>query len=159
MEQVTLSEKGLFVAERIETGRQLLSVIGGSHASMFDNDEVENEREAEIIGNFLQGAQDYLDLWDDMGNYERTQAQFEYNKVIAELEQAGFLVYGTQRLEKYKLSTSVIDDWRVAYMLVKRKTNPLVAKKSAEFESRVGIQSPVESEFSGFILLAREQSK
>lgn len=58
---------------------------------MFDNDEVENQREAEIIGNFLQGAQDYLDLLDHMGNYEESrEPQFEYNKVIAELEQVVF---------------------------------------------------------------------
>jgi hypothetical protein len=73
-----------------------------------------------------------------------------------ELEQAGFLLYGTQRLEKYRINDSVVDDWRVAYLLVKRKTNPLVAKKNAEIESMVGIKSPSESEFSSFILLARE---
>lgn len=145
-----------FVAYRIETGKQLLSTLGGSHASLFDNCALESEFETELVGDFLQGAQEYIELWEELESRERVRAQFELDKAIRDLEEKGFLVYGCQRTGKYRAGDLVVDDWRVAYLIVKRKSDPVVAKKSAEVENLVGMKNLPNSGFSNFILVKHE---
>lgn len=145
-----------FVAYRIETGKQLISALAGSDAGLFDNDQLENEHEVGLVGSFLQSAQDYLDLWDDLESRARVHAQLELDRDIRELEENGFLVYGCQRKERYKIGKSVIDDWRVAYLLVVRKSNPITAKKEERIENLLGTKSPPSSEFSSFVLIKQE---
>ena len=142
-----------FIAYRIEIGKQLISVLAGSDGYLFDNDQLENEHELGLVGSFLQSAQDYLDFWDDLESRDRVHAQFELDRDIRELEENGFLVYGCQRKGKYKIGKSVIDDWRVAYLLVVRKSNPIAGKKDEQTETFLGIKSPPSSEFSSFIFV------
>lgn len=142
-----------FIAYRIETGKQLISVLAGSDACLFDNDQLENEHEVDLVGSFLQSAEDYLDWWDDLESRARVHTQFELDRDIRELGENGFLVYGCQRQERYNIGKSVIDDWRVAYLLVVRKSNPIAAKKDEQTETLLGIKSPPSSEFSSFILV------
>jgi len=143
-----------FIAGRIRTGKQLFSIIAGSLAHYFDNDQPESESEANLIGDFAQNIQDYIDVWDDMESRDRITAQFEMDKNIQELESSGFLVYGCQRKDKIRILGQV-DTCLVTYLIVLRKTNPLVKRKDGGLESKVQQAGRVQDEFTNFIFVGR----
>ena len=65
----------------------------------FDNDELDNEEQADLIGELTQNVEDYLDIWNEISERNKLLAQVELNKDIHKLTSIGFVIYGTQRVQ------------------------------------------------------------
>jgi len=138
--QTTLESSGrankvplVFFLFRIDTGKHLCDTIMGCHAYHFDNDALETEEEADAVGDFMQEAQDYGDIWGDIGVKDKVKAQFTMDEYIRGLRDLGFVIYATSRRERF--TTEAIQgfmDFEVAYMLVKQSSNALVKRKDSE---------------------------
>jgi len=85
------------VVRKIETGQQLLKILGGSQLWHFNNDDFQEENEAEIVADFLQELEDYMNMWSDMGIKQRIQTQSEFDQRPHDVVALGFLVYSCQR--------------------------------------------------------------
>ncbi|MFW5713989.1 MAG: HNH endonuclease, partial [Brevefilum sp.] len=59
------------ILSRVQTGKDLLNIVIGSHAYDFDYDEPNGEKEINLISEFLQFAQDYGDIGDSIEFGER----------------------------------------------------------------------------------------
>jgi len=112
---------------RIMSGSQLLNVISGCHGYDFDNDELHNESEVELVGAFLQNAQDWGDLLSDMESGERVRAKHVLTQDLQELEDNGLWVFGGVVSRKVKISDE-ITTWRISVLRVFRSDNPEIIK-------------------------------
>jgi len=113
------------------TGKQVLSLVLGAHLFSFDHDEVETEREAQLVGDFLQAARDLGDLGDDLGPREQIQASVDLSESIEELDRAGFFVFGGRGVMALEETPGGTADFSVAALQVMRKTNDAVIRIAA----------------------------
>lgn len=123
------NEFGLEVMHRITSGKQLVDIVGAVHAYGFENDEVENENEAEVIGYFFDNLKEYgeiigMDIYD---NSERIKLGLTFNGYLKQVEELGFLVFGERQKQPMPGSSGKnASEWDVAVIYVIRKTNPMV---------------------------------
>jgi len=149
-----------FLVYRVRSGREILNIVVGCHASQFDTVSPESEEEIDLLGGFEQNLRDYVDIFDEMGSKDRLRTELENHEVLQEIEAAGLLVYGCQHLEQ--MFTIVdnekrIDNWRVGIVLIIRKSNPLARRKMEEIESIFVQGETVQDEYSNFILVKRDK--
>lgn len=90
---------------RIQSGNELMGVIGESMGYIFDNQELKSEDEVELVSIFFQNAQDWGDLWRELESGERVKASYHMGLQIKELEAAGLLVFGA--LEKRQMEGGI----------------------------------------------------
>lgn len=112
---------------RILTGSQLLNVISGCHGYDHDNDELHNESEVDLIGSFLQNAQDWGDLLSDLESGARVHAKHALSQELNDLQDIGFWVFGGMIPRKIKLGDE-ITTWRISVLRVLRSDNPGIIK-------------------------------
>jgi hypothetical protein len=79
---------------RVNSGKELLNTIIGTHMYRYDNDDLEDEEQVELVGDFFQELNDLGDLWEDLEPRDRIKAEFELNNSIKELEDRGFWIFG-----------------------------------------------------------------
>lgn len=108
---------------RIKTGKELMAINSNCCAYLFDQDEPETEIEMAAISTFHQNAQDYGEIWVDIGAGARVEAQFEITKKIRELDQLGFWVFGMCQDRKVNVMGQSLE-CPVFVMTIVRKTNP-----------------------------------
>ena len=107
---------------RVTDGTELLALICDSCAYSFDHDELKTEEEADVVGEFLQNAQD----WGEFGVDEsglRVRTGFQLTQSIRELENAGFWLFGGREIQVIEGGKGAQDSWPVAILRVLRKTN------------------------------------
>ena len=120
-------ESAISFLTRIMTGSQLLNVISGCHGYDFDNDELHNEAEVDLVGAFLQNAQDWGELLSDMESGERVRAKHALSQELEELENNGFWVFGGVVSRKVRLGNEMTV-WRISVLRVLRNDNPEIIK-------------------------------
>lgn len=117
----SLDPEKIAVFSLINNGTDLVSIIGGSVAIYKYNDEIQSENEAELIGGFWQEITDFMDIFMDLEPIEITRMEFSYNKLVNELNESGFMVYGRKIkipfLKKYGDATL----FSAAQIYIKRK--------------------------------------
>ncbi len=79
---------------RLTSGGDIMKIVGDASASSFEHVELHSEAEVDLVGHFLQEAQDYGEMWSDMEAAARVKATFKMTSLLHELEQAGFCVFG-----------------------------------------------------------------
>lgn len=112
---------------RLTSGKEVLNIIDGTDVFSFDNDELETEKEVELIGNFIQIAKDWGDLGPDLEPSDRVRWAFELSSCIKELEEVGFFIFGAKEVQL--LEGGVLPEptkWYVAILSILRKTNQLI---------------------------------
>nr|WP_290227790.1 hypothetical protein [Trichocoleus desertorum] len=147
---------------RMETGIQLISLLRGSHASRFHQDNLDSDR-TELASSFLQNIQEQLNVWDaiakpertspDRTSPDRTKTEFALNRAICDLEASGLLVYAGRRQEPHQVESLVINDWQVGYLLVVNQVNPIAANRSEALERLMGFKLAADREFASYILI------
>jgi len=109
---------------RLTTGKELLDLVTGAMAYAFDHDELKSQDEVELVGGFLQNAQDWGDLSDNLEAGGRAQTAYDLTTSIQELEKAGFFVFGGREVQILEGGAQAIpSDWPIAIMKVLRKNN------------------------------------
>lgn len=112
---------------RLTSGKDLLNVVENANAFSFDHDELFTEEEVNLVGGFLQIAQDWGDL-SPMESYDRVRIAFELTESIKELEDAGFFVFGGREIRVLEGGTEAPSSWPIAVIKILRKTNKGIIK-------------------------------
>jgi hypothetical protein len=115
-------ENNISFLSRITSGSQLLNTIEGCHGYDFDNDELENELEVELVGAFLQNAQDLGDILSDMESGEKVKIKHHLSQALQVLEDSGFWIFGGISLRKFKIDKE-ITTWKISVIRVLRSNN------------------------------------
>lgn len=110
---------------RLTTGKELVDVLSNSHAYDFDHDELESEDEVDLVGGFLQNAQDWGEIYSELESGGRVEAGYDLQQAIKELEASDFLVFREYTKRKMKFNEEIFY-WNVAVLRVVRSTNPFV---------------------------------
>jgi len=124
---------------RLTTGKEVLDTVSNTMAYAFDNDEPNSQEEVDLIGNFLQLAQDWGDLCDDLETGGRIQTAYELSQSLQAVEGAGFFVFGgreVQLIEGGVLGRA--SDWPIAIIRVLRKDNPSIMHLNLDDMDEVG---------------------
>ncbi|HEY3316084.1 MAG TPA: HNH endonuclease signature motif containing protein [Bacillota bacterium] len=120
---------------RLTTGQELVSIIGDSYAFSFDYDEPMSNDEMELISEFLQAAQDWGDIWDELEAGARVKVAFEMGQTIQELDRAGFWVFGGREVQRLEGGVGSPSPWPVAILRVVRSTNPETVEEHRQTET------------------------
>lgn len=112
---------------RIESGTQLFSFFGATHAYQFSNDELDDDAKVDIVGSFLQELHDWGDLWDEIEPAERVRVSHDFTKRIAELEQLGLWVFAGRTRRKIAAGEK-LPTFNVLVVQVHRSDNPTIIK-------------------------------
>ncbi|MDD3718995.1 MAG: HNH endonuclease signature motif containing protein [Actinomycetota bacterium] len=112
---------------RLTSGKEVLNVVENANGFSFDHDELLNEEEVDLVGGFLQIAQDWGDL-SPMESYDRVRIAFDLTETLKELEDAGFLVFGGREIRVIEGGTEVPSAWPIAVIRILRKTNKEIIK-------------------------------
>lgn len=105
---------------RLTTGREVLDIVAGACAGSMDHDELVYEAEVELVGAFLQNAQDWGELFDDLEPQQRVEAAFSLSAGLRELEQAGFWIFGGREVQIMEGGFGGPSSWPVAVLRVVR---------------------------------------
>lgn len=109
---------------RLTNGKEILDLVTGAMAYAFDHDELKSQDEVELVGGFLQLAQDWGELSDNLEAGGRVQTAYDLTASIQELEEAGFLVFGGREVQILEGGAQATpSNWPVAIMRVLRKNN------------------------------------
>lgn len=110
---------------KLNTGKEVLNLVEGSCAAYYDHDELETEQEVELVGEFLEVAQDWGDIGRELGPGKRAETAFRLSQEIKELEELGFLVFGAREVHEMTGGYSrAVSDWPVTIIRVLRKDSP-----------------------------------
>jgi hypothetical protein len=107
--------------QRIETGKQLMSIVAHTLAEKHEHPEPRSAEEAELIGAFLQNAMDYSEVWDEIGPSGRIQAEFSMSADIDRLREAGLVVYAGAKNHVLEGGMDGGSSWPIAYIVIRRE--------------------------------------
>jgi hypothetical protein len=125
---------------RLTSGRAILSIVDGALAFAFDHDELRSPAEVDLIGAFLQEAQDYGDLSGDLEAGDHVRVAFEISARLEQLEQAGFWVFGGREVRRLEGGVGSPSAFPVAILEVLRAENPEIVKVDLGDASEKGLE-------------------
>lgn len=137
---------------RVSTGKEIMDLVSDAMAYAFDHDELRSQKEVDVVGSFLQMAQDWGDIGSDLEAGGRVQTAYELGESLQAVEGAGFSVFGgreVQIMEGGPLEEP--RDWPIAIMRVVRKDNPSIRHVNLDGASKVDAQQgpPTETQPGG----------
>lgn len=118
--EISAAAQKLRHLEELTTGSQLVQVIRGSFAFNFGNEDPADTEEMELVSGFLQHVQDLGDILGDLDVSDRIQAEFDLNKSMKKLREAGWRVFGRRSRRPIKMGKET-EDWPVAMVVLARE--------------------------------------
>jgi hypothetical protein len=109
---------------RITSGKDLFNIVNEVHAYNTDYEDAKDSAEAQFIGDFIQTLIDYGDISSMLEPYDKVQIGFELQKVLDDLDQKGYYVFGEKTPNAILPQISKKDKWTVANVVVRKKENP-----------------------------------
>ncbi len=108
---------------RLTTGKEILEIL--EHACQVETnpyDELKSEEEADLVGYFFGYIQD-CDILDymDLNLQERVHIAFELTKILQQLDDNGFWVFGARELRFLEADKNEPMKWPIAIICVYRK--------------------------------------
>lgn len=107
------------IVRRLKSGKEVVDVIANALAFDFNHDEISSEEEADLVGGFLQNAQDCGDLYAELEAADRVRTALAFKIDLESLEAHGFGVFGSQEISRVVFG-SFEEMWPVAYLRVVR---------------------------------------
>jgi hypothetical protein len=117
----------------VESGRDLLAFVAGFHSAEVMTPEVTEVDEADLVGGFIQDAQDWGEIWDELDMASRMRAEITTTDQLRELREAGFVVYCGARQDVIEGGVGGPSPWRVSIIGVFRVDDPRI--RSARLSS------------------------
>lgn len=118
---------------RLTTGNEILNIISNAMTFAFDHDELKSQEDVDLVGGFLQFAQDCGDLIDEFEVGDRVQFAYKFTAMLKEAESAGFWVFGGREVQYLEGGSSPKSlSWPVAIIQVLRKDNPAILSMDLE---------------------------
>ncbi len=113
---------------RISSGKELSKVLDGAHGLRTDYDNIDNEKEAEYIGNFAQDLLNYLDMFDMAEPYDKAILIFNLNKLIEDVEYNGYYIFGERDLENFRFGKDKSEKVQIATIVIKKRESADIIK-------------------------------
>lgn len=104
-------------------GEDVTSLLSQAYAYDFGHDDLQNSDEVELVGSFLQSAQDWADIASEVDVAWRVKMAFDISQDMKKLEDTNFAVFGVLQKRRLKVLNQ-IEVWPVAVLRVVRNTNP-----------------------------------
>lgn len=128
---------------RLTTGKEVLDLVTNAMAYSFDHDELKSQKEVDLVGAFVEVAQDWGDLSYDLEAGRRVQIAYDLTRSLNELEAAGFFVFGGREVQLLEGGDqSAPSSWPVAIMRVLRQSNPAIASINLHEPDKTDVQPP-----------------
>lgn len=86
--------KGISILPRIESAKDLASIVSSFHLCHFDHPLPVDKNEASMMGDFLSLVRDYLDIWNDLDPSDQVQAMLELQRYVDTLASQDLYVFG-----------------------------------------------------------------
>ena len=117
---------------RMNTGSDILKIVGGVLQFGFENDEPSTRQEMELLSCFAETVQDYGELYNELESGKIIEIGFELTEKLEELEEAGFWVFGMRT--KMQPSFAGMEDmlWDTGIIQIHRSDNPAIIKFNVE---------------------------
>jgi hypothetical protein len=109
----------------ITSGEQILEIVSGVQGYDFNHDSLRDSDEVELVSTFLQSAQDWGEIWNDIESAGHVEARFHLGEQLRELRVRGFIVYGAETIRPLRISGKS-ETLRIAMLRVLRDSNPAV---------------------------------
>lgn len=113
---------------QINSGKELLNIIEGAHASSYDYDNIEKEEELRIISSFYDFVYDWGDLAYELGPGANLKIEYDFTKYIETLSKYGLSVFGGRIVEIFEKEDGKIFDWITAIIKVLHANNSSIIK-------------------------------
>jgi len=113
---------------KMETGKQIIEKIKGTHMYQFDYDELKNVEEIDFIGGFYEYLTDWADLlaMGSIGMTEEMKLGFRINDDLKKLDDLGFILFGGNRKARFQDNEGMdLGFFDIAILTAKRKTEKL----------------------------------
>lgn len=117
---------------RITSGKEILNILNGVMGYGFDHDDPLNENDLGVIARFVQTVQDYGEIMSEFEAGSRVEAAFHITKLINELDEIGYLVFGFREIRIIEGGNDVPADWPIAIINIKHRENKDVQKLDLE---------------------------
>ncbi|GGH27379.1 HNH endonuclease [Sphingobacterium alkalisoli] len=117
---------------RITSGKDLFNIINEVYGYRTDYDDIKSEEEMNFIGGFIQALIDYGDISGMIEAHDKVRIGYELQKLIDEIENKGYYIFGERGLEPMFSHQPKSDKWTVATIIIKRKENPEIIKIDLE---------------------------
>jgi hypothetical protein len=109
---------------RLTSGREILSLVTGCSAGSLDNDELNTQKEVDLVSSFFQSIRDWCDLGIEADPSYRVQLEFELTQTVKDIEGAGFFVFGAREIRRLEGGVGDPAPFPVSVIQVIRQTNP-----------------------------------
>lgn len=119
---------------RLMSGRDVMKIVGDASAFSFEQDEPRSEAEVKLLSGFLQEAQDWGDLSDDLESGDRVRAAYGMSTLLRELEEAGFWVFAGREVQRLEGGVGSPSAFPVAILRVVRSSSPEIIKADLQVE-------------------------
>jgi transcriptional regulator with XRE-family HTH domain len=107
--------------QRIETGRELIRIIGNAHQYGYDYHDCTSEQQIETAQFFLSEVADVLDIWGMLEIGQKFNCENDLTKHIKSLEELGLWVFGDRQISNN-------NGWVTAIVEIYSKNNPMIQK-------------------------------
>lgn len=109
---------------RLNSGREIMDIVGESYGYLFDHEEPRSQAEAELISQFLQDIHDWGDLWREIEPGERVKATFGLSESLRDLETSGLALFGAREIRHIEGGVGPAGPWPIAILKVARTDSP-----------------------------------
>ena len=106
-------------------------------ACSFDHNELKCQKEAGLVEDFLQAAQDWGELSAELEASERVPAAYDLAGAPHELEANGFFVFGAREMQLIEGGTQAEpSDWPIVILRILRQDNQAIPQMDLEQKSQ-----------------------
>jgi hypothetical protein len=113
---------------RLTSGGDVFRVLDRASGYLLEHDDPKSETEAELIGGFLQDAQDWADISGDLEPSDRVRATLQLTKALRALDETGFWVFGATETRRVEGGVEPSSQFVVAIIRVVRHDDPSIIK-------------------------------
>lgn len=119
--------------EPIKESRQLVALLGETHAMSKYLDIPESKDEMELLKEFM-GFLEVFEIWAEIDFGAQVEAEYSLQKLLHRLSAAGWFVSGARRLEKAKtVGFSVDTQLDCAYLAVTKGEHRAISVSEGKF--------------------------
>lgn len=108
---------------RITSGKELFNIVSEAHGYRTDYEESNNDKDAQFMASVIQRIVDYGELADMVEVSDKVIMARELTKLINELDEHGFFIYGERRIEKVRFASGTSNTWPIATIVVRKKND------------------------------------
>ena len=84
---------------RLNTGEEIVNLVLNTCVLYSNHDHLENDEQMQVISQFFQIIQEFMDVASEFGPSYYVEMAFEFTKWLKQLEDLGFWVFGAKEIQ------------------------------------------------------------